>query len=155
MKRFFPWILAAALAAGLLAPAAAQTHRGTRDEAVALVKKAGAYLQKNGVDKAVAAFNDQHGEFVSGDLYVIMLSMNGDGVALAHGQNAKIVGKNILQMQAGDSYPIKEFYKLAGSPAGHGWFSYKWPNSLTHALEDKHTYVERFGDYLIAVGAYQ
>jgi signal transduction histidine kinase len=128
-------------------------RRGTSDEAVAMVKKASAYLQKNGKDKAIAAFNDPKGEFVAGDLYVIFLDQN--GVALAHGQNPKIVNKNILEMAAGGVYPIKEFLKLANSPAGKGWFSYQWPNSISKKLEDKNTYVEKAGDYVIGVGVYK
>lgn len=126
--------------------------RGTRDEAVAMVKKANAYLQKNGQDKATAAFNDPQGDYVRGDLYVILLDMK--GLALAHGQNPKIVGKNIYEMSAGGAYPIKEFIKLANSPAGNGWFSYQWPNSLSKKLEQKSTYVEKSGDYIVAVGVY-
>jgi len=155
MKRWIQSLALAALSLALMLPAGAQGKLGTRDEAVAMVKKAGAYLNKNGRDKAIAAFNDPKGEFVAGDLYVIMMSMNGDGIALAHGQNPKIVGKNILDMRAGEVYPIREFYKLANSAAGNGWFGYRWPNSVTQKVEDKHTYVERFGDYFIAVGAYR
>lgn len=128
-------------------------RRGTADEAVAMVKKASAYLTENGREKAIAAFNDPKGEFIKGDLYVFMFTF--DGTALAHGQNAKMVGKNLMDLKAGEVYPIREFIKIAKSPAGTGWFGYKWPNSITKAMEEKNTYIERNGDVLIGVGTYK
>ncbi|MGB9988464.1 cache domain-containing protein [Massilia sp. SM-13] len=158
MKHLFRMLFAALFALTVGGSAQAQSdHRGTADEAVAMVKKAAAYLEKNGRAKAIAAFNDPKGEFINGDLYVFMFGMTGDerGVALAHGQNPKMVNKNLTELNAGGVYPIKEFLKLAGSPAGKGWVSYKWPNSISKNLEDKSTYVEKVGDVLIGVGIYK
>ncbi|MDC8758969.1 cache domain-containing protein [Janthinobacterium fluminis] len=157
MKNMVQILMAALFTFSLSGVAMAQEKRGTADEAVAMVKKAGAYLKEHGKDKAIAAFNDPKGEFIKGDLYVFMFGMTGDstGVALAHGQNAKMVNKNLLELNAGGVYPIKEFLKLAGSPAGKGWVTYKWPNSLSKNLEEKNTYVEKFGEVLIGVGIYK
>lgn len=131
----------------------AQALRGSDADAVALVKKASLFLKQNGSDKAIAAFNDPKGDFVKGDLYVLMLSL--DGVAMAHGQNPKMVGKNLIDMKIGDIYLIRELIKIAKSPDGNGWCEYRWPNSITQSLEDKHTYVERSGDMVIGVGSYR
>jgi cytochrome c len=156
MKKIAKLMVAAWLALAACLPVQADETRGTADEAVAMVKKAGAYYKANGREKSIAAFNDAKGEFLKGDLYVIMLSMNGDGITLAHGQNPKMVGKNILELKTIDGqYPIKEFLKIANSPLGHGWFDYQWPNSVTKAIEHKHTYVERHDDVLLAVGTYK
>lgn len=157
MKNLFQALLAAVLAFTLSGAALAQDKRGTADEAVAMVKKAGAYLKANGKEKAIAAFNDPKGEFIKGDLYVFMFGMTGEsnGVALAHGQNAKMVNKNLLDLNAGGVYPIREFLKLASSSAGKGWVTYQWPNSLSKNLEEKNTYVEKFGDVVIGVGIYK
>ncbi|OEZ58577.1 cache domain-containing protein [Duganella sp. HH105] len=156
MKHLFQFLLAAALTLSLTGAATAQDappKRGTADEAVAMVKRAGEYLQKNGKDKAVAAFNDPKGEFIQGDLYVFMFDKA--GVALAHGQNAKMVNKNLMELSAGGVYPIKEFLKIGASPAGKGWVKYMWPNSISKNLEEKNTYVEKVGDYVIGVGIYK
>lgn len=159
MNQVFQTVMAAIFALSLTftGAASADDKRGTADEAVAMVKKAGAYLKQNGKDKAIAAFNDPNGEFIKGDLYVFMFGMTGDanGVALAHGQNAKMVNKNLTDLNAGGVYPIREFLKLANSPAGKGWVTYKWPNSLSKNLEEKNTYIERNGDVLIGVGIYK
>jgi cytochrome c len=153
MKNVFKILMAAMLSLGLAGAALAEEHRGTPDEATAMVKKAGAYLKENGKEKAIAAFNKPNGDFIKGDLYVFMFDMN--GVALAHGQNQKMVNKNLLELNAGGVYPIKEFVKLANSPVGKGWVVYKWPNSISKNLEEKHTYIEKFGDVLIGVGIYK
>ncbi|UTY58087.1 cache domain-containing protein [Massilia sp. erpn] len=157
MKRVFQTLLATLFAFAMGQALAQDAQRGTADEAVSMVKRAGAFLEKNGREKAIAAFNDSKGEFIKGDLYVFMFGMNGEerGVALAHGQNAKMVNKNLTELNAGGVYPIKEFLKLAGSQAGKGWVSYKWPNSISKNMEDKSTYVEKYGDVLIGVGIYK
>lgn len=155
MKSLFKRLMFAVFAITLAGAVSAQDapRRGTADEAVAMVKKAAAYLTENGREKAIAAFNDPKGEFIKGDLYVFMFTF--DGTALAHGQNAKMVGKNLIDLKAGEVFPIREFIKIAKSPAGSGWFGYKWPNSITKAMEEKNTYVERNGDVLIGVGTYK
>jgi cytochrome c len=157
MKNLFKMLMVALFAIGLSGAATAEEKRGTADEAVAMVKKAGAYLKKNGRAKAIEAFNKTSGEFIKGDLYVFMFATEGPdlGVTLAHGQNQKMVGKNILEINADGVYPIKEFIKLANSPAGKGWVVYKWPNSISKNLEEKHTYIEKFGDVLLGVGIYK
>jgi cytochrome c len=155
MKKLLTMLLATMLAWSVGAGALAQDaqHRGTPDEAVAMVRRAGDYLQKNGKDKAVAAFNDPKGEFILGDLYVFMFDKS--GVALAHGQNAKMVNKNLMELNAGGVFPIKEFLKIGASPAGKGWVKYMWPNSISKNLEEKNTYIEKVGDYVIGVGIYK
>ncbi|MET3131755.1 cytochrome c [Oxalobacteraceae bacterium GrIS 1.11] len=156
MKNIFNSLMAALLALSLCGGALAQDKKGTADEAVAMVKKAGDYLKANGQEKAIAAINDPKGQFVNGDLYVFMLRTNGDGIALAHGQNPKIIGKNMLEMHSADGvYFIKELIKVANSPSGKGWVSYKWPNPVTKNIEEKSTYVERYGDVFLGVGIYK
>lgn len=156
MKKLFKTLMFALFALNLGGAATAGETRGTADEAIAMVKQAGAYIKDNGKDKAIATFNNPQGGFVKGDLYVFMFSTSGDGVALAHGQNAKIIGKNMLELRSADGiYFVKEFLKTANSVAGKGWVNYKWVNSVTKAMEDKSTYVERFGDVLVGVGIYK
>lgn len=157
MKNVWKMLMMGLFAISLSGAALADEHRGTPDEAVTMVKKAVAYLKENGRDKAIAAFNRPNGEFINGDLYVFMFGTTGEqtGVALAHGQNPKMVNKNLLELNAGGVFPIKEFLKLANSPAGKGWVVYKWPNSISKNLEEKHTYIEKSGDVLLGVGVYK
>jgi len=135
--------------------ASGAVKRATPDEAVALVKKGVEFYKKNGKEKSLAAFNDTQGQFVKGELYLFVYSANGDGIVLAHGQNQKMVGKQLLDMRDPDGvYINRELNKIANSPAGKGWLNYRWPNSVTKAVEAKRSYVERVGDIWIGCGIY-
>lgn len=37
----------------------------------------------------------------------------------------------------------------------HGWISYNWPNTITHKVEPKVTYIVAVGDMRLGVGAYK
>jgi cytochrome c len=51
-------------------------------------------LKREGKDKALAAFSDPKGEFVDGDLYlVVMDAADGKLTMLAHGVNKALIGK--------------------------------------------------------------
>lgn len=136
--------------------AAASAQKATAEDAVALVKKGVAYLKEHGKERALAAFNDQQGQFVKGELYFFVYSTNGDGINLAHGQNPKMLGKKLIDMRDPDGlFVIRDMTAIANSPEGKGWYKYKWPNSLTKAVEPKQSYVERVGDIWIGCGIYQ
>ncbi len=154
MKRRSLGLLSVSLWLGLhgLAQAA---DKGSADEAVALVKKAVAFLKANGKDKAYAEFNNTSGQFVTKDLYVFVYGLS-DGLNLAHGANPKMVGKNLMELKdANGVFIVKEFIKTANGKTGNGWVDYQWPNPVTKALEAKSTYVEKAGDVLIGCGIYK
>lgn len=130
------------------------SEKGSADEAVALVKKAAAYLNANGKEKAYAEFNNSAGQFAHKDLYVFVYS--NEGINLAHGANPKLIGKNLLELKDNDGvFIVKEFIKTAQSKTGKGWVDYKWPNPVSKALEAKSTYIEKTGDVLIGCGIYK
>jgi signal transduction histidine kinase len=131
-------------------------EKGSADEAVAMVKKAGDFLKKNGKEKAFATFNDPKGGFVDRDLYIFAFGSNGDGVELANGGNARMVGKNVLEMRDADGqYLDKNILAVANSKEGHAWLEYKWVNPVSKVVESKKAYIERFGDILLGCGVYQ
>jgi cytochrome c len=132
------------------------SDKGSADEAVSLVKKAAAYLIANGKEKSFPEFNNPTGQFVLKDMYVFVYSMNGDGINLVHGANAKMIGKNLLELKDIDGvYIVKEFYKIANGKSGKGWVDYKWSNPVTKTFEAKTTYIEKVGDYMIGCGIYK
>lgn len=151
MQKLFKCILFGVFA--LAVGAAGAADKGTPEEAVALVKKAVAYLQANGKDKAFAEFSNPKGQFVDRDMYLYAADMN--GLALAHGANAKLIGKSVMELKDADGkYFIKELYQVANTK-GKGWVDYKWPNPVTKAIESKTTYVEKVGEIVIACGVYK
>jgi signal transduction histidine kinase len=154
MKKFWMTV-ACTFLLGTFQLSASAIERGTRDQAVALVKKAAAYLKENGKGKAYAEFSNPKGDFVDHDLYVFVYNLNGDGINRAHGGNPKLIDKNLLGLKDADGTPmIRGFLDIANTK-GSGWFDYKWPNPVTSAVKSKSTYVERFGDELIGCGIYK
>ncbi|HYD81830.1 MAG TPA: cache domain-containing protein [Paucimonas sp.] len=129
-------------------------ERGSPEEAVAMVKKAVAYLKANGKDKAFAEFgNLDNKEFHDRDLYIFVYDLN--GINLAHGNNPKMVGKNLLDMKDNDGvYIIKGFIEVANSK-GKGWVDYKWPNPVTKAVESKSSYIEKVDGMIVGCGIYK
>jgi signal transduction histidine kinase len=143
-----------AISLGLLAAPAYAADKGSANEAVAMVKKAVALIKSDGKEKAFAAFSDPaNKDFHDRDLYIYVYDLN--GVAVAHGVNPKLVGKNLLDMKDNEGKPmIQEMVKVA-KEKGNGWVDFKWPNPVTKAVESKSGYVERAGDLLVGSGIYK
>jgi cytochrome c len=110
-------MIAVSLIVTILTLAGTAAAATPRDEAIALVKKAVAYVNANGPDKAVAAINDPAGGFRKGDLYVFVL--DAQGTTLAH-INPKMIGKNLITMKDSDGKEFqREFIEQsARDPAG-------------------------------------
>lgn len=145
---------AALLLIGALAfaPAFAADH-GSADEAVAMVKRAVAYIKTNGPDKAYEEFT--HGKsFKDRDLYIIVYDLNGKN--LAQGANPKLVGKDLINLKDPDGFPlIQKFVELAKTK-GSGWVEgYKFMNPVSQKMERKAMYLERVGDTLVGCGIYK
>ncbi|SHM22086.1 Single Cache domain 2-containing protein [Duganella sacchari] len=135
---------------------AGAAEKGTADEAVAMVKKAGDFLKKNGKEKAYAEFNNPKGQFIQKDLYIFTFSANGDGIETSNGANQKLVGKNVKEMKDADGkFLIKDILAVGMGKEGKGWVDYKWPNPSTGTIDAKRTYVERVDDVVIGCGIYK
>lgn len=115
-----------------------------KKKAEELVIKGIEYIKANGVEKAFAEFNKKDGPFVDGEFYIFAFDMN--GVTLAHGANAKLVGKN--QIELADPKGVKfvqEFIKVA-KDSGEGWVDYSWVHPVAKKLSDKTTYIKKVDD---------
>lgn len=136
----------------LLNPALA-SDSGSADEAVAQVKKAAAFIKANGQEKAFAAFNDPNGGFKDRDLYIV--AMDFTGKMLAHGANAKLIGKNLMELRDSEGkYFVKEYLAFSQTK-GSGWVDFKWPNPVSKEIEQKSLYVEKVGDIVVGCGIYK
>jgi cytochrome c len=123
------------------------------DEAIAMVKKAVALVKEGGRDKAIAAFNDPNGEFKKGDLYIFVTNMK--GTMLANGANARLIGKDLINLKDSDGkFFVQSYVELAGTK-GQGWVDYKWVNPQTKAIDQKSSYIEKIEDLIIGCGIYK
>lgn len=141
----------AVAASGLVASAGA-AERATLDEAKAMVKKARAFIREVGPEKAFAEFSNPKGRFVDRELYVFVNDKT--GVNLAHGANARLIGKNLMELRDTDGvFMTKQFYVAASK--GGGTVDYKFLNPATKTIEAKTAYVEMEGEYLVGSGIFR
>jgi len=135
------------------ASAYAAGDKATAPEAEAMVKKAVAFLNANGSEKAYAEFSKKDGSFVDRDLYVVVYGL--DGKCLSHGANAKLIGKDLSDAQDVDGkYYVKERIELAKAKQSF-WQDYKFTNPTTKKIEPKQMYCERVGESAVCGGIYK
>jgi cytochrome c len=146
MKPALWQLLAVAL---LAAPAAYAAGQATPDEAKAMAVKAADYLKAVGPDKAFPEFDAKDGPWHDRDLYVTV--QDSKGVMVAHGTNAGLIGKSVLDLKDVDGKP---FNRDVQAIKDAGWVEFKWQNPLTKAVEPKTMYQVRAGEYIVGVGAY-
>ena len=127
---------------------------GTRDEAVAMVKRVQDKFAETGAEATFRAVNDKTDPaFHDRDLYPFIYDLK--GLNVAHGARPALVGKNLISLKDQNGvYLIQEMISLAKGP-GNGWVDYKWPNPITDKIEDKSSYIEKMGDYFVGVGVYR
>lgn len=151
-RRQFCLLATAALAA--VAPAAfASEARATPEEARAMLAKAIAHIKSAGKDKALADFMVKPGPFVDRDLYITVFDLSGK--TLAHGANARLVGKDNINMQdANGKYHVKERLEIVKAK-GKGQQEFAFLNPMTKQIEPKVMFFEQVGDMVVACGSYK
>lgn len=127
--------------------------KGSPKEAKAMAKRAIKYMHVHGKEKAFAEFSNIKGSFIDRDLFVAVYDMN--CVVVAHGYNAlyKFVGQNGAGIKdARGKLMIYDAVQMSKSKPVN-WMDYAYQHPVTKKLEDKTTYLERYGEYIFAVGA--
>ncbi len=129
------------------------SEAGNAAEAEALVKKAAVYLKANGPDKAFEEFTNGK-SFKDRDLYVFVYDLNGKCVA--HGANAKLVGKDLIGMKDPDGKPLIKMLVDVAKDKGKGWTdTVKFRNPVTDKIQTRVNYVERVGDVVVGSGYFK
>src|SRR6201997_886366 len=126
---------------------------GTRDEAVAMVKRIQEKFKKEGPDATFRAINN--GQFNDRDLYPFVHTIDGT-LHVANGAWPGIRGKNLHDMRDQDGkFTTQDFMRIASTPPYHGWSDFRWRNPQTGPVADKSAWIERMGDYFVGVGIYK
>jgi len=165
------FLIAAVLAAGCSSPAGPGTPAPTGTpvsvtppltppetittipELVRFVAGAAAFARENGREKAIAAFNDPEGRFVTGNIGIFAIAY--DGTLLADPFEPGIVGTNIRDLT--DSFGIPLVQNLAETArSGRGYASYTYPNpGRGNAYEPRISVVEDVdGSYFLGAGIF-
>jgi len=141
-----------AIVAGVLGAALA-AERATKDEAMAMVKKAVAFIKQEGAEKAYAEISNKKGQFVDRDLYIAVYRL--DGHILAHGANEKLIGTDQIAAKDPDGKEfVKERVELAKQQESF-WQNYQFPDPLTKNVVPKEMYCERLNDTAVCGGVYK
>ncbi|MGO8867317.1 MAG: cache domain-containing protein [Alphaproteobacteria bacterium] len=148
------YLIALSLAALTMFGPAVAAEFGTKEEAVAMVKRVQEKFKTDGPEATFKAVSDKSTkEFHDRDLYPFIYDMN--GLCVAHGARPVLIGKNLIDLKDQDGkYLVRELRDMA-KDHGSGWVDYKWPNPITNKIEDKSSYVEKMGDYFVGVGIYK
>lgn len=146
------FIVASFVALMPLAPAALAAESGTKDEAVAMVKRVLERIKTDGAEATFKAISDPSiTEFHEGNLDPFVLDLNG---MLLAGATRSAIGKNLLDVKnADEKYPVRMMIELAKGP-GNGWLEYKWLNPRTKIQQKKATYIEKIDTYIVGAGIY-
>jgi cytochrome c len=126
---------------------------GTKEEAVAMVKKAIEYIKANGNDKAFAEFSNPKGKFKDRDLYIVVYDMNAK--CLAHGQKKSMVGKELLEFKDVDGKEYMKERQNLMKANKTAWQNYKFMNPVSKKIQPKEMYLEKYGDLVIGCGVYK
>ena len=144
----------AVFAAALLLPLAVQAAEeyATPRDAEQLVAKAVAAIGKDG-GKVFDAITAKDPAWVRGDLYPVVYDMNGK--VLAHGQNAKMVGKDLIALRDADGKAfIRERIELAKQKPSF-WQDYSFLDPISKNILPKRMYCERSGGNVVCAGVYK
>ena len=146
-----PAALCAALTVGFMSASRADTD-ATKPEAVAMVKKAVAFLKASGKDKGQTEISTKGGQFHDRDLYLVVYGL--DGTVRAHGANEKMIGKNLIELKDIDGKLFVKERVDMGKANATFWQDYKFTNPVSKKIEPKAMYCERLDDAVVCGGVY-
>ena len=145
--------LFALFVAAVIALPAGAGEFGTTSEAVALVNKAVSHIKTVGEEAAYADFTTKKPGWVDRDLYVVVYDLQGK--VLAHGQNPRQVGMELIGLKDADGKQfVRERVELAKSK-GKFWQDYKFTDPVTKKILPKSMYCERLNDTAVCAGIYK
>lgn len=122
-------------------------------DAEKMVQKAVGHIRGQGKDKAYGEFTAKAPGWVDRDLYVVVYDL--DGKVLAHGQNAKMVGKELIELKDPDGKAfVKERVDLAKAK-GKFWHDYKFTDPVTKKVLPKSAYCEKLEETVVCAGVYK
>ena len=149
-KEFKKVAVFVATAAIALSGARAWAGQHTAQDAVAMVKKAVAFIKVNGKEKGYAAIDDPNGQFRDGSLYLMV--QGADGTVLAHGANEKLIGKKMMNARDVDGkFFVRDIIEAAKAKNG-SWTEYKFTNPETKKVAPKDMYCEHVDDSAFVCG---
>jgi cytochrome c len=130
----------------------AEAQYASAKDAEQMVVKVVTALKTNR-DQTLSEITDKNQKWIDRDLYPTVMTIQGK--VLAHGQNPKMVDKDLIDFKDPDG---KLFYKermeLAASK-GKFWQDYKFTDPLTKKVLPKQAYCEKLAEMVVCAGVYK
>ena len=126
---------------------------GTRDEAIAMVRRVQEKFKKEGPDATFKAINAK--TWVDRDLFPWVYRLS-DGTNMANALLPAVRGQQLIDLKDQDGkFITQEWIRIATTTPYHGWSNYRWPNPVTNTVDDNSAWIERMGDYLVGVSMHR
>ena len=145
IKKFAPAALVLALITGAV-------FAGEKEDAMKLVNDAAVAVDKDKA-AAVAEIGNAKGRFVKGEIYVFAYDLTGSMVA--HPINAKLVGKNLLDVPDAGGKMFRKDIIDGVKASGTATVDYKYKNPQSGTVENKVTYCKKAADLAVCAGYYK
>ncbi len=126
--------------------------RASPEQARALLDKAVTELARD-QKGTLMAINSLQGGFLQDDLYVFVVDLSNDRY-VAHGTNLRLINTDFRKVKDPEGKPVGEPILTLIASQDAGEYEYRWRNPVTNKVENKHAYVRKAGNYLVAVGYY-
>lgn len=114
------------------------------DEITAFADKAIAHILEVGREQAYKDFGDRDGDFIQGEVYVAVLSL--DGTALFNPINPRLIGKNFLNFTDTDGRLFIQEIIAGLQRDGVTWIEYNWVNPVTERVAKKRAIARMIDD---------
>ncbi|MES2208120.1 MAG: cache domain-containing protein [Pseudomonadota bacterium] len=149
MKLLFPIMCCVVLTSSFVQ---AKEEFASAKEAEVMVGKAVAAIKANKT-KTLEEITAKDNKWVDRDLYIVVYTL--EGKVLSHGQNAKMVGKDLIDFKDPEGKLfIKERVELA-KQKGKFWQTYVFTDPLSHKPLAKQSYCEKLDDLVVCGGIYK
>jgi len=125
---------------------------GEKEDAIALVNDAAVAVVKD-KSAAITTINDKNGRFVKGELYVFAYDLNGSMVA--HPINARLIGKNLLDVPDADGKLFRKEILAGVQATGAASVAYKYKNPKSGLVEEKISFCKKAADLAVCAGYYK
>ena len=126
--------------------------RASAEQAKALLDKAAADLAKD-EQATLKSINSLQGGFLQDDLYVFVVNLDNQRY-LAHGTNLRLINTDFGKIKDREGKPVGEPILALMATQDQGEYQYRWKNPVTGKVENKHAYLKKVGNRLVAVGYY-
>jgi uncharacterized protein len=134
-------------------PSVSAAEFGTREEAIAMVRRVQEKFRKDGPDATFKAINAK--TWVDRDLFPWVYRLS-DGMNMANGLFPAVRNQQLIDLKDQDGkFITQEWIRIATNPPNRGWSNYRWPNPVTNTVDDNSAWIERMGDYLVGVSIHR